>query len=132
MSCSNIGRGMAFVGKAVLRLFDEEKIDLYSAKLLLRATSEGVNVCDGNSYEAMTSLSKRCAHCLRKVNKPSSDLIFTDDYFAKASGVTDRPNTSYGDIDALYYAGNILAPQLCRDCYAKLKSTIADSNAGLL
>ena len=78
MSCHDIGRGMAYVGSEVLRLYDEGKFDTDTAKRLLWATLKGVHWCDGNESEAAQSLDGRCAHCLRKVELPETELVFGD------------------------------------------------------
>ena len=123
MSCHDIGRGMASVGKEVLRLYDEQKYDIHTAKELLWATMRGVNWCDGNRYEAAVSLECRCAICLKRVIAPEKELMFGSDYFAEVSGVSTeayKEDDTSRAIEELYLKKQLLAPQICRDCYQEL------------
>lgn len=56
MSCHDIGRGMNSVVKVVLGLYDQEKFDRDTARLLFAACRKGVHWCDGNEDEAIASL----------------------------------------------------------------------------
>lgn len=124
MSCHDIGRGMASVGREVLRLYDEGRYDKDTAIQLILATLKGVNWCDGNSYEAATSLSCRCAHCFQKVNTPKDDLIFGSRFFAEESEVYDDDIFESEDavfVHSLYMKDKLLAPQVCHECLLLLK-----------
>lgn len=124
MSCHDIGRGMASVGREVLRLYDEGRYDKDTAIQLIRATLKGVNWCDGNSYEAAASLSCRCAHCFRKVNTPKDDLVFGSRFFAEESEVYDYEELESEDaafVHLLYMDDKLLAPQVCHDCLRLLQ-----------
>jgi len=124
MSCHDIGRGMASVGRVVLDLYDKGRFDLNTAKELLEATIRGVNWCDGNDYEAAVSLAGRCAECLKKAQSPESDLIFGNSYFANKSGVDDVVKNEI--VEKLYCDSKIMASILCKDCYAKLNEESQD------
>jgi hypothetical protein len=118
MSCHDIGRGMAAVGRVVLDLYDEGCYDLETAKKLLQATINGVNWCDGNYYEAEESLAGRCSVCLKKSNSPETELVFGNRYSAKISGVSDAEENEF--VSKLYCDRKILTDILCRDCYEQL------------
>ena len=123
MSCHDIGRGMASVGREVLRLYDEQKFDIDTAKQLLWATIRGVNWCDGNGYEAAGSLECRCANCLKKVSSPKDELIFGSRYFAEVSGIAREEfpiEEEDQQIEKLYMKDVLMAPQVCRKCYQVL------------
>lgn len=122
MSCHDIGRGMASVGRVVLALYDEGRYDLETAKKLLQATINGVNWCDGNYYEAEESLAGRCAVCLRKSNSPEIELVFGNRYSAKISGVSDVEEDEF--VSKLYCDRKILTDILCKGCYAQLKKNL--------
>ena len=119
LSCHDIGRGMAAVGREVLRLYDEGKYDLATAKQLLLATLKGVNWCDGNSYEAAASLAFRCASCLKASDSPKRDLIFGERYFLNESGIYEEDGLDSEDaifVQSLYMDDKLMAPQLCEEC----------------
>ena len=131
MSCHDIGRGMAFVGREVLRLYDEGKYDAETTKQLLMTTIRGVNWCDGNSYEAAVSLAGRCAHCLRKAESPKEELVFSDSYFSRESEVYDYNDDDFKSedvlfVESLYQEDKIMAPILCHECLEKLRQAKAD------
>lgn len=119
MSCHEIGKGMASVGEEILRLFDEQRYDVETARQLLQATIRGVSWCDGNKDEAEVSLVGRCACCLKKVDSPKDDLVFGDQYFAELSGVRMEDEDEDRQVLNLYMEEKILAPQICRACYKK-------------
>lgn len=122
MSCHEIGRGMASVGRVVLDLYDEGCYDLETAKRLLQATIKGVNWCDGNEYEAEESLAGRCAVCLKKSNSPETELVFGNRYSAKISGVSNAEEDEF--VNKLYYDRQILTDILCKECYEQLKKNL--------
>lgn len=124
MSCHDIGRGMASVGREVLRLYDEGKYDRDTAKQLILATLNGVNWCDGNSYEAAVSLAFRCAHCLKKTEDPKNDLVISSTFFANASKIYEYDNLESEDaafVEFLYMEDKLMAPQVCHDCLRLLR-----------
>lgn len=51
MSCHDIGRGMNSVVKVVDALFEEGKINIEAAKIIIEACKDGVHWCDGNEHE---------------------------------------------------------------------------------
>jgi len=125
MSCHDIGWGMASVGKAVLKLYDEGKYDLDTARQLLQATIKGVHWCDGNEYEAAASFSGRCAYCLKVIESPKVGLILGTRFFAEASMVYGDDNIAKGPdsefVLNLCRKKELLATQLCRDCFEKFQ-----------
>lgn len=115
---------MASVGREVLRLYDEGRYGITTAKQLLLATINGVNWCDGNPPEAAVSLAGRCAHCLKKVEIPEKELIFGEQYFLRESGfygAYDFDSKEAMFVDELYMEDQLLAPQVCHECFKLLK-----------
>ena len=129
MSCHDIGRGMASVGREVLRLYDKGRYDKDTAVQLIRVTLKGVNWCDGNSYEAATSLSCRCAYCFQRVDAPKDDLIFGSRFFAEESEVYDYDGFNGEDaafVHSLYMEDKLLAPQVCHKYLLLLKQEASE------
>ena len=48
MSCHNIGRGMNYVVKNVIKMYDTGELTLEAARKIIAAARRGVNWCDGN------------------------------------------------------------------------------------
>lgn len=116
MSCHDIGRGMAYVGSEVLRLYDEGKFDIDTAKQLLWATLKGVHWCDGNESEAAESLDGRCAHCLKRVDSPETELVFDNPRGQADPEASDFVWKLWRDHDR-----KLLAPQVCHSCLDALR-----------
>lgn len=133
MSCHDIGRGMASVGKVVLRLYDEGKYDYDTAYQLLQATIKGVHWCDGNEHEAAASFSGRCAYCLKATESPKDDLIFGTRFFAEASmvygddNISERADSEF--VLNLYWKNKLLAAQLCKNCFEKFHRDMDSENS---
>ena len=68
MSCHNIGRGMNYVVKNVIKMYDTGELTLEAARKIIAAARRGVNWCDGNEYEAVEIIRRcRCGRCLKKM-----------------------------------------------------------------
>lgn len=70
MSCHDIGRGMNYVVRRTITLYDRNEIALEPAKKIIASCKNAVNWCDGNGYEAIDFiLNCRCGKCLKLVPK---------------------------------------------------------------
>lgn len=108
MSCHNIGKGMDSVAKIVIQMYVNNEITKDAALRLFRALRDGVNWCDGNSYEATESISKiLCGRCLKQFTegeKPSSLWDAEDVISEKAGGdegTSDAITLKYKELQEL-------------------------------
>jgi hypothetical protein len=70
MSCHDIGRGMNYVVRRTITLYDQKKIALEPAKKIIASCTGAVYWCDGNSDEAINFIRRcRCGKCLKLVPK---------------------------------------------------------------
>ena len=122
MSCHNIGRGMNYVVKNVIKMYDTGELTLEAARKIIAAARRGVNWCDGNEYEAVEIIRRcRCGRCLKKMEAG-----------APLYSVWDVPVDSPGYSRILDTEPEILASEgLCSSCFRSVyKELHADHETG--
>ena len=122
MSCHNICRGMNYVVKNVIKMYDTGELTLEAARKIIAAARRGVNWCDGNEYEAVEIIRRcRCGRCLKKMEAG-----------APLYSVWDVPVDSPGYSRILDTEPEILASEgLCSSCFdIVINRFLGDENAG--
>ena len=118
MSCHDIGRGMNSVAKVVIGLYDENKFDRNTARILLAACRNGVHWCDGNEDEAIASLRGcRCGKCLSVIKQ--GDKMFS------VWDVSDDVPRRYQVLDSVIPA--LASDRLCESCFDE----VMDDHCGI-
>ena len=118
MSCHDIGRGMNSVVKTTITLMDQGKISKEAAKTIIISCANGVNWCDGNTYEAVDYIRRcLCGRCMKLV--PAGEKLYS--VYDVSGDVPDQHRLD----------DNLAADGLCADCFdAVLSEHCKDEKAG--
>lgn len=122
MSCQYIGKGMDFVVKNVIQMYDNKELSLEAAKKVIAFARKGVHFCEGNEDEAIASIrNKRCGICFKK--KSDGELFYSVRHISEDKvGENDIMNGS----DAIF-----ASDFLCQSCFDEvINRWFKDDTAG--
>lgn len=117
MSNHEIGHAMDMVIKNILDLYDKGELSSSTAKKLIKKSLDVVYGYDGNSYEALESMTyTHCSKCLKKYGK---NEVFVMEEDANEC-IRDKDKVDW----EWWYKGtkeaDCIGDSLCVDCFRKI------------